>query len=282
VDPNGLSGFSRGLYSNWIWHQPLQLLIDAGEGLPLALGTRVFSVSVVAITHGHSDHLLGLPGFAGARRFGKGAPEKPYTVVYPHGASGVETIRDTITNLWRGIEFPITWIAMRDGDTHPLSSKRTLHGFAVTHVPPEPAFGYRVLESRRRLKPEFAAWPSPEVEQLARRRGRDTMMEEYSHVVFAHSGDAMPLDIALVRDADLLVHDATFLEPGDRRQPIHASAREVFALAAAANVRALVLNHLSIRYARGAAVAALRALLGASGFAGACWLLDESSFVNLQ
>ena len=28
-----VSGYSRGMYSNWFWHHSLQLLIDAGEGL---------------------------------------------------------------------------------------------------------------------------------------------------------------------------------------------------------------------------------------------------------
>ena len=45
-----LKGFSRGMYSNWLWHRPLQLLVDAGEGLQLALGSNVFSPSVLAIT----------------------------------------------------------------------------------------------------------------------------------------------------------------------------------------------------------------------------------------
>jgi ribonuclease BN (tRNA processing enzyme) len=54
-----LRGFSRGMYANWLWHKPLQLLVDAGEGLQIALGSNVFSPSVLAITHGHSDHVLG-------------------------------------------------------------------------------------------------------------------------------------------------------------------------------------------------------------------------------
>ena len=278
----GLSGYSRALYSNWLWHQPSQLLIDAGEGLPLALGSNVFSISVIAITHGHSDHLLGLPGFAGARRFGKGAPQKPYTVLYPQGSSGVEAIRVAITSLWRGVDFPITWTAIAPGEAHRLSAKRVLQAFEVTHVAAEPSLGYRVVESRRRLRPELAALPQFEVERMARQQGRERVMEEYSHVVLAHSGDAMPIDAALIANADVLVHDATFLEPADRRDPIHASSREVFELARAASVRTLVLNHLSVRYDRPIAIATLSQQRVASGFAGDAWLLDEAEFVNLQ
>jgi ribonuclease Z len=282
VSPPGLTGYSRGLYSNWLWHQPFQLLFDAGEGLTLALGTSVFSIGVIAITHGHSDHLLGLPGLVGARRFGKGAQEKPYTVVYPAGSNGVEAIRSAITHLWRGVEFPITWTPVGIGDRVRLSAKRSLEAFAVRHVDYEPSFGYRVLEERRRLKADFTGLSQHEVEGIARQHGRDHVMEAYAQVVFAHSGDAMPIDIAIARDADLLVHDATFLEPGDRREPIHASSREVFELAREANVRTLVLNHLSIRYERSTAYAALHDQLAASGFTGDTWLLDESTFVNLR
>jgi ribonuclease Z len=184
--------------------------------------------------------------------------------------------------LWRDVDFPITWRALRPGDTHPIDATRTLEAFAVTHQPAEPAFGYRVLEGRRRVKAEFAAAPQSDLARLARAGGREQFMEAYTHVLFAHSGDAMPIDVNLIRDAELLVHDATFLEPTDRREPIHASSREVFELARAANVRSLILVHLSIRYERPSAIATLRAQLAASGFLGACWLLDESSFVNLR
>lgn len=282
MTPPGLSGYSRALYSNWLWHQPLQLLVDAGEGLPLALGTNVFSPSVVALTHGHSDHVLGLPGFAGARRFGKGAQEKPWTVVYPSGSRGVEAIRQCIADLWRGVTFPITWVELRDGQSFPLSGTRTLDAFSVTHVPEEPTVGYRVVETRRRLKREHAHLAPADVERLARQHGRAAVMEEFAHVTFAHSGDAMPVDAALIAGADLLVHDATFLGAAERRVPIHATSEEVFDLARRANVRTLVLNHLSIRYARPTALDTLRAQREASGFTGECWLLDEATFTNLR
>ena len=55
--------------------------------------------------------------------------------------------------------------------------------------------------------------------------------------MFAHSGDAMPIDPAVVRGADLLVHDATFLGTDERRAPIHATTDEALDVAREARRR---------------------------------------------
>ena len=277
-----LRGFSRGLYSNWLWHRPLQLVIDAGEGLPLALGSSVYAPAVVAITHGHSDHVLGLPGFVGARRFGKGAQEKPYTVLHPRGSPGIDAVRQAIEKLWIGVSFPVAWVAVEPGATHSLDSKRRLEAFSVAHVVGEPSIGYRVLESRRRLTAEHAGKPSAEIERLAKSQGRDALMESFEHVLFIHSGDAMAIDITNAMDADLLVHDATFLGADERREPVHATSEEALEVACAAHVRELVLNHLSVRYERPAAIDRLRQQVRRSGFPGRCWLLDDGEFISLS
>ena len=275
-------GFSRGMYSNWFWHRPLQLLIDAGEGLQLALGPNVFSPSVLAISHGHSDHVLGLPGLIGARRFGKGANEKPLTILYPEHSRGVQAARDLLGTSYADVVFPLTWIAATPGTSMPLGKGRTLEAFSVRHVPDEPALGYRVVETKRRLQPEFASMSPAEVEAAARDGRREALLEEVQHVRFAHSGDAMPIDPSLVAGADLLVHDATFLEESDRKYPIHATTEEALEVGRLAQVKTLVLYHLSIRYDRATALPALRAQVRASGFSGECWLLDEGELVALQ
>ena len=276
-----LRGFSRGMFSNWLWHKPLQLLVDAGEGAQLTLGTHVFSPSVLAITHGHSDHVLGLPGLVAARKFGKGAVDKPLTIVFPEGSRGVQAVRDLLGTAYHGVVFPLTWMAATPGTAVPLGKSRQLEAIGVRHTSNEPALGYRVIETRRRLKPEFAAMSQPEIEAAARAGRRDELLEDARHVVLAHSGDAMPIDPALVKDADILVHDATFLDEPDRREPIHATTEEALEVARQANVKSLVLYHLSIRYDRATALPTLRAQVAASGFTGECWLLDEGDLVEI-
>ena len=276
-----MRGFSRGMYSNWLWHRPLQLLVDAGEGLQITLGTNVFSPSVLAITHGHSDHVLGLPGFVAARRFGKGATDKPLTIVFPEGSVGVQAAREWIARAYAGVDFPITWVPAVAGASVAIGKNKRLEAIPVVHTANEFALGYRVTETRKRMKPEFASWSQSEIEAAARSGKRDDLIEEVQHVAFVHSGDAMPIDPSLAANADVLVHDATFLDPGDRREPIHATTEEALDVARRANVRSLVLYHLSIRYERATALPALRAQVAASGFTGNCWLLDEADFIEI-
>ncbi|MBM3782317.1 MAG: MBL fold metallo-hydrolase [Acidobacteria bacterium] len=278
--PDELVGYSRGMFSNWCWHRPLQLMIDAGEGVQLALGTHVFAVSVLAITHGHSDHVLGLPGLIAARRFSKGATDKPLTVVYPEGSRGVLAVRQWLDTAFAGVTFPVLWQPMQSGDRVALGGGRTLEATTAVHTPGEPALAYRVTEERRQLRPEFRDWTRDAIEAAARAGDRERMTEMVTHVRFAHSGDAMPLDPVWVAGADVLVHDATFLVEADRRERIHATTDEALQVAATAGVAQIVLQHLSVRYSRPSSLDALRTQVSAHPIAHA-WLLDDHRLVPL-
>lgn len=276
-----IQGFSRGLFSNWLWHRPLRLVVDAGEGLQLGLGSAVLQPSHVLITHGHSDHVLGLPGFISARRFSLGDPERPLTVVYPEGAVTVQAMREMLARLWPDEPFPVAWLPVRPGQELPLGKNRVVDVFAAEHLV-DAAVGYRVVEVRRRLKPDYRQLPPEALRRLAAEGRRDEAMEEYRHVLLAHVGDSMPLDPSLFHDADLLVHDATFLDVDDRRAPAHATTDEAIRTGRDAGVKCLLLQHLSIRYERPEALSRLRLQVRELGFGGECWLLDGPELVRLD
>ena len=164
----------------------------------------------------------------------------------------------------------------------PYGKSRLLRVFAADHGSADLAVGYLVVERRRRLKPEYAALGDREIRALVKDGGRERLLEEYEKILFAHTGDTMPLAPGLFRQADLLVHDATFLVVEDRREPIHASTEEAIVTAREAGVRTLVLHHLSVRYERDDAIPALRRQVAELGFTGACWLLDGRSFIRLR
>src|ERR1017187_7850421 len=71
-----------------------------------------------------------------------------------------------------------------------------------------------------------------------------------------YSGDTAPSPgmVELARDADLLIHEATFGEEerGGPRDPGHSPARDAAIAARDAGVKRLVLTHISARYTRDA------------------------------
>ena len=110
----------------------------------------------------------------------------------------------------------------------------------------------------------------------------DKIVTILSDVEYPEPDRPTPEAFRLAAGADLLVHDATFLEEPDRRYPIHATTAEAIEVGRIANVKTLILYHLSIRYDRQTALPALRAQVAASGFAGDCWLLDEGALLPLR
>ena len=110
------------------------------------------------------------------------------------------------------------------------------------------ALGFSLMEERKRLRPEYAALGEREIAELARRVPRDQLTEVYEKILLAYSGDSMPLEPDTVRGAEVLMHEATFLEPDDRETPTHATLEEALRVAVAAGVRALGLFHVSSRY----------------------------------
>lgn len=248
-----LSGYSKAMYSTWFFYRPARILLDAGEGVSAAMANFVFAIEKVFLSHGHYDHIGGLPGLLQSRRSARGDKEKPLEVYYPSGDELIAVQRQYVEALTYRVGYDLSWHPIEAGQRVPLGAGRDrgyLVPFRVRHTSRSLSLGFNVMEERKRLRAAYADRSEQEIAQLARTVPRDQLSEVYEKILLAYSGDTMPLDPDVVRDAEVLMHEATFLSAEDRDTPVHATVEEAIRVAVAAGVKLLVLFHLSSRYPR--------------------------------
>ena len=273
--PEILSGYSKALYSNWVLYKPDRTLVDCGEGCATTLGNGVFAIERILLTHGHIDHIGGLPSLLWARAAAMGSNEKPLQIYYPEADPYVADMRGYIDRSGNRFPFPLQWIALRGGDEVPLHSKRRVQCFATRHLQQCESLGYRFVEERRRLRPQFAGLGQAELRGMATDRTGPGLMETYSATLAAFGGDGLPLNPADVARAEILLHEATLLRAAERKQQSHSTLDEAVGVAHEAGVRHLILMHFSGRYSTGAIETAARSAMERYGANFALWLLQR-------
>jgi ribonuclease Z len=247
----GWVGRSRALRTNWLYLPRLDLMIDAGDGCSTELGPRLGSPATLALTHGHGDHILGLPALIAARQFPSLHSGGPLRIVYPAGCPSINALRRAIETMWPQSGWNrIAWHPVEVGDQVPLGPRRFLEALPAEHAAHLPCLGYAVVERRTRLRPEARALPQDELLARIRAEGKAALEEAYEHTLFADTGDTRVIDHPRFQSADVLVYDSTFLSGEDRDEPTHAALPEVLEVAAARSVGTLVLQHFSQRYDR--------------------------------
>jgi ribonuclease Z len=235
-----------------------RLLFDCGEGTQQQLLRSVGlpELDAVFLTHYHLDHWLGIIGIL--KTFDLRGRERPLTV---YGPPGLNALLDAMRPAWGRVSYPL---ALEELDPH---EEVAFDGYVVAPFPVEHrvrAYGYSFAEDDRpgRFDAETAArlgvTPGPDFGRLQAgetvngvtpeqvlgepRRGRRIV----------YTGDTAPCQATEVfaHEADLLVHEATFLddELARARETGHSTARQAAEVAAAAGVKLLALTHLSTRY----------------------------------
>lgn len=268
-----LQGYSKALYSTWLLYRPDRILIDCGEGCATTLGNGAYAIEKVFLTHGHIDHISGLASLLWARASGMGDNEKPLQVYFPAQDGYVQDLREYIGKTAARLTFELEWIPLEPGDKVPVRSRRHICAFPTQHLRQGTSLGYKAVETRRRLKPEFANLPEKDIREQAKTGNIDALMESYDAVIAAFGGDGLPLPAEVVLQADLLVHEATLLDAGDRKHQLHSTLDEAVKVAAEARVKQLVLHHISGRYRTREIEAATRESLARHGFGGQTWCL---------
>ncbi len=239
------------------------MLFDCGEGTQLQMSKAKISpmkINKIFLTHFHGDHILGLPGIIQSIAF-RGRKE-PLHIFGPKGLVG---IINAIRNLgYFSLPFEIYIHEVDEGtileeEDYIISCSKMSHSVLN--------FAYSVYEKRR---PKFikdkalalGVKPGPDFGNLQQgisvKIGDKTVMpeevlgNERKGRKIVYSGDTSPSDgmIEFAKDADILIHESTFEGIyGDKAYETgHSTSKQAAEIAKKANVKKLLLTHVSTRY----------------------------------
>ena len=258
----------RGLPAQIVQHDEYRFLVDCGEGTQrqiLQAGVGFRHLTRVLLTHGHLDHILGLGGLLSTFLRWEAIEELE---IYG-GRSALDRVHDLLYGVvLRGNQPPMP-IQFREikGGVFFETRDFTISAFPVSHRGPD-CLGYVFEERARRPflpgKADELGIPfGPERSELVDGKtlvlpngGRVTpddvlgpLQRGAKLVVIGDVGKTDGLE-DYCRDADALVIESTYLneEAEMARDFSHLTAQQAAELAVRANVRRLILTHVSRRY----------------------------------
>jgi ribonuclease Z len=251
-----------------------RLMFDCGEGTQRQLQRSLGLVQVdeIYLTHFHADHFLGLPGLI--KTYDLTERERPLRI---YGPSGLPELFEILRPILGRSRFEITLVEMEPGDAVEHDGY-AIRAFEVEHR--VRACGYALAEEGRpgRFDAETASSLGvPEGPAFgALQRGESVegssgtvtpaqvMGESRQGRTIVISGDTAPCmaTAEAAREAELLIHDASFAEGEAQRaaETGHSTAGQAAALAREAAVKMLALVHISSRYHVGEVLEEARAV----------------------
>lgn len=241
-------------------------LFDCGEATQhqiLKTTLKPRKINKIFITHMHGDHIFGLPGFLSSRSFQGGKDQ--VTIYGPKGIKGY--VLSSLKYSGSFVQYPLKFIEFEDKGLLMEEGPFKVYVDRLQHG--VPSYGFRIEEEdhegtldAEKLK-ELNISPGP---IYARIKNKETVTLDDGRVIDGSEfvgpnqkgriitilGDTVkhPNSLSLAKEADVLVHEATFA-PGDEgmaRQYNHSTSIQAAQIAKEAGVKTLLLNHFSSRY----------------------------------
>lgn len=115
------------------------------------------------------------------------------------------------------------------------------------------SLSYKVIQTKRKLKSEYAHLKGAEIKKLIENIGNDNVTKEAKSTLLGYSGDTPVEDYERWNHTKVLIHEATFLEDQNQREinpkgNYHSTLDEVIRMVSEINVETLILGHFSSRY----------------------------------
>lgn len=251
----------RGLPASLVRHGGSRILIDCGEGTQrqLVRSTGLVDLDLILISHLHADHWLGLPGLL--KTYELRDREKPLTIKGPRGLEAALAVIESAVGRTR---YELIAEEISSGESFEVDGLHVA-AFQVDHR--GAANGYALFEPPRPGRVDLdrarslGLQPGPDLGRL--QRGEpvggispgDVLGPDRVGRKIVFSGDTKPCEsLALAaHGADLLVHEATFLDEEADRAALkgHSTAAQAAEIALSCKVSMLALNHTSSRYGGG-------------------------------
>lgn len=240
-------------------------LFDCGEATQhqiLHTTIKPRRIEKVFITHLHGDHIFGLPGFLSSRSFLGG--NDPLTLYGPKGLK--DWVQSSLEVTKTHLTYELKFVEVNEGIIFE-DDQFIVYAKPLEHV--IPCFGYRIeqkplpgelfIEKAR----ELGVPKGPLLGKL--KNGEDVTLEDGT-VVYSKEVTSPPKkgfvvtilgdtkysmnSIELSRDADVLVHEATFdhLTENLAKDYGHSTNLDAANIAKEASAKYLILNHLSARF----------------------------------
>jgi ribonuclease Z len=241
-----------------------RLLFDCGEGTQrqlLVSAVGLVELREVFLTHYHADHYLGLPGML--KTFALRGREMPITI---YGPPGLRDLFVSLRRIFGKLTYEYELVELGPGDVLDRDGYR-IETFPVSHG--LAGVGYSLVEPPRPGRFDVEAADALGVpvgpERGALQRGERVLLPDGRAIEpdavlgparpgrkLSLTGDTAPSAVVVeaVQGADLLVHEATFMEEerARARETLHSTALDAAEIARDAEVQWLCLTHLSSRY----------------------------------
>ncbi len=203
VDHFTLAGYSVAGEESVIIAPELDCVFDIGKCPREAL-----TVNHVLLSHGHMDHVAGLPYYFAQRNF-QGIENGVALVP----ANLVEPIEQLMV-AWGQVEgqvHPHRLVGMTEGDDYEIHRGLVVRAFATLHIPG--SLGFSVIDVRHKLKEEFIGLQGPELVELKKKGVEITNRIEMPLV--AYLGDTAKANysaLPFVANAKALLIECTFFD----------------------------------------------------------------------